>query len=64
MTEAVLMFLSMILQVFGAAFAFERSGVLAKLLGLFFCLLAIGCLAAGVVFTVDYAENKRKGNQK
>lgn len=62
MQETWITFLLACLQVAGAIYAFGNDGVLAKLLGLFFCIAALGCAGASIVFLHDYQVNKRKGN--
>lgn len=49
-----------LLQIVGAHFAFQADGVLAKLLGLLFCLNSGFCIAAAVIFN---NTDKRKGNK-
>lgn len=58
MFETMLTFFLAILQIFGAVFAFGANGVLAKLLGLLFCLAAAACFGASLVFLDDYFKKK------
>ena len=62
MEEAWITFLLSLLQIAGAVYAFSDDGVLAKLLGLLFCLAAAACFLASLIFRNDYKQNKRKGN--
>ena len=64
MQEAILMLFAGVLQGFGAYYAFNTDGVLAKMAGIFFCMLCLGCLAASWIFYNDYMINKRKGQEK
>lgn len=63
MEECYLMLFAAITQGLGAYYAFNTDGVLAKLAGLFFCILALGCLFASWIFRKDYLINKKKGEQ-
>ena len=62
MEETWITFLLGCLQIGGAVFAFNTDGVLAKLLGLFFCIATLCCFGASLIFLKDYKQNKRKGN--
>lgn len=61
MQEAILMIFCAALQGLGAYYAFNTDGVLAKLAGLFFCIIGLGCLIASLVFANDYTMKKKKG---
>lgn len=56
MKDVALMVLAALLQIMGAGYAFGYDGVLAKLSGLLFCVSALLCFAAAVVF----AKNETK----
>lgn len=58
--DVIFMIFEALLQVFGALMAFREDGVLAKLLGLLFCLSAGFCVAVAIVFII---HDKRKGNE-
>lgn len=57
MNDSLFMIFEALLQIVGACYAFQADGVLAKLLGLIFCLNSGFCIAAAIVF----ATNKKKG---
>ena len=61
MLETVLTFLFGLLQIAGAVMSFGGEGVLAKLLGLIFCLTTLVSFAASLVFLNEYLKNKYKG---
>lgn len=64
MNDAVLMVFLSVLQGFGAYYAFNTEGLLAKVAGLFFCLAALlGLLAAGI-FWNDEQLNRKKGENR
>lgn len=63
MGETFLMLLLASMQAGGAYLAFNTDGVLAKLLGLLFCIVGMGCIAASLVFYADWKQNQRKGNE-
>ena len=63
MQEAAVMLFAAVLQGFGAYYAFNTDGVLAKMAGLFFCILGLGFLLAAWIFRKDYVENKMKGTE-
>lgn len=58
MNDALLMIFEALLQIAGACFSFRVDGVLAKLLGLLFCLNSGFCVAAAVIF---HNTDKKKG---
>lgn len=61
MYEVFITFFLGLLQIAGAVYAFGNDGVLAKLLGLLFCLSTAACFGASLVFLNDYDKNKKKG---
>lgn len=64
MDYVIFTFLAGLMQIAGAVYAFGNDGVLAKLLGLLFCILASVCFMAAIVFYNDERINKRKGNKQ
>lgn len=64
MDYAVFALLTGLLQIAGAVYAFNHDGVLAKMLGLLFCVVAAICIMASVVFFNDEKANRRKGNKQ
>ena len=64
MEYMIFTFLAGLLQIAGAVYAFDNDGVLAKLLGLLFCILATVCFMASMVFFDDMRHNNRKGKQQ
>lgn len=64
MDYAVYTLLTGLLQIAGAVYAFEHDGVLAKMLGLLFCVVAAVCIMASIVFFNDEKVNRRKGNKQ
>ncbi len=58
MFETIFTFLLALLQVSGAIYAFGTDGVLAKLLGLLFCLATMACMGGSLVFLNDYLREK------
>lgn len=61
MFETVFAFLVGLMQIAGAVYAFGNDGVLAKMLGLLFCLMALACFGGSLVFLNDHLKNKEKG---
>jgi drug/metabolite transporter (DMT)-like permease len=61
MFETVFTFLMGLMQIAGAVYAFGNDGVLAKMLGLLFCLAAAACFGGSLVFLNDYFKEKEKG---
>jgi hypothetical protein len=64
MDYAVFSLLTGLLQIAGAVYAFEHDGVLAKMLGLLFCIVGAICIMASIVFFNDEKANRRKGNKQ
>jgi hypothetical protein len=61
MFETVFTFLMGLMQIAGAIYAFGNDGVLAKMLGLLFCLATAACFGGSLVFLNEYLKNKNKG---
>lgn len=59
MFETLFTLFMAILQIAGAYYAFGNEGVLAKLLGLLFCLAAAACFGGSLIFLNDYLKNKK-----
>lgn len=59
MFETLFTLFMAILQISGAYYAFGNEGVLAKLLGLLFCLAAAACFGGSLIFLNDYLKNKK-----
>jgi len=64
MDYAIFAFFAGTMQVAGAVFAFNNDGVLAKLLGLLFCVLGAMCFMGSWVFYNDEMVNRRKGKKQ
>ena len=59
MEEMWITFVMGLLQIAGAVYAFGNDGVLAKLLGLLFCLSTLACFAASLIFRIEYRQKKK-----
>lgn len=59
MEEMWITFVMGLLQIAGAVYAFGNDGVLAKLLGLLFCLSTLACFGASLIFGNEYRQKKK-----
>lgn len=59
MEEMWITFVMGLLQIAGAVYAFGNDGVLAKLLGLLFCLSTLVCFGASLIFGNEYRQKKK-----
>lgn len=59
MTDALIMVALGVLQIFGATYAFQVDGVLAKMVGLLFCISTVACFSAAGIFAKH--DGKKKG---
>lgn len=64
MFETIFTLLMGVLQISGAIYAFGNDGVLAKLLGLLFCLATAACFGGSLVFLNDYLKEKENRRTK
>lgn len=59
MADALIMAAMGVLQIFGATYAFQFDGVLAKMVGLLFCISTVACFGAAGIFAIH--DGKKKG---